>query len=55
MVCRCCKRELEEWEEKRLDCGHYACNSHTYERNDVYRCEQCDEEFIKVKEKDTPE
>lgn len=28
--CHCCNRELEDFEEEKLDCGHVACNSCTY-------------------------
>lgn len=29
--CYCCRRKLEEFEDRKLDCEHYACNGCTYE------------------------
>ena len=43
--CQCCGTTLETWEEEKLDCGHVACNSCTYDRNDIYRCANCHEKL----------
>ncbi len=44
--CEVCKCELAEYEEEILDCGHYACNSCTYQSKvrdgmNVSQCEKC--------------
>lgn len=32
MECPICKRELEEYEEDKLDCGHVVCNGCAYQQ-----------------------
>lgn len=44
--CYICNTELADYEEDKLDCGHYACNSCTYskrigEGRNIHQCSNC--------------
>ena len=46
--CRCCEEQKPDYEVEQCNtCKRFCCNSCTYERNGVYRCEDCDETFCK--------
>lgn len=43
-TCEICKQLLADYEQFKLDCGHYACNSCCYQDScGVTRCEACKE------------
>jgi hypothetical protein len=54
MKCTICNADLAEYEQDKLDCGHYACNSCTYSKKvrtgmNVTQCSKCFESLEEAK------